>query len=77
MGTKLAETICFDIEDELTDRKGFTPWWDSLDESTRHEIRGMIIGIIDNNIEREASLCDEVNSELNMLANKCQESSDV
>lgn len=53
MGTKLAETILRDIEDEFDNHRGFRHWWDSIDKDTEQEIRGKLIGIIDENIERE------------------------
>ena len=75
MGSKLAETILHDIEDELTDHYTFLNWWwNELDDKERHLVRGRLVGIIDNNIEREASLAEQLNTELNILANESQES---
>jgi hypothetical protein len=52
--SKLAQTIVFDIIDELTDRKGFDALFFDLDKDTRNELDGKLIGIVDENIEREA-----------------------
>ena len=68
MGSRVAHDIVFDIIDELTDRSGFAGWWGMIDRDIKKEIQGKLVGVIDNNLEREASLKEKVNSELNMLA---------
>lgn len=69
MGSRVAHDIVFDIIDELTDNYHFSEWWNlELDRNERQLIQGNLVGIIDNNLEREASLIAKANSELSMLA---------
>jgi hypothetical protein len=55
MGTELAASIVFDIEDELTDCEGFNAWWYNIQESERQKIRGFLAGVVDENIEKADS----------------------
>lgn len=66
MGSNVAETIVFDIVDELTDQSALRQAWYNLNNDIKQEITGKLIGIVDQNLEREASLRDTLNSELDV-----------
>lgn len=53
---KLADTIVFDIVDELTDEKGFDAWWHGLCADKRDRLTKVMSDHVTSNILRQCEV---------------------
>jgi len=64
---KLAEEIVHDLLDELSDRGGFSGWWDDVDAGIQSEIREELTKSVLSNLKRDASLKEVSSGEVGEL----------